>query len=270
MSELADRLPGEVIFAAYANQIRDRALMRYVDATARDASEPLPDSGEMAWLTSTGELQVYDGSDWRTMVRTDGSLPFTGEQTFTGGVVFGVGENFPVYYSANEPRYRVNHTGAGNLQWQQEDAQGLPGTFHNMLRLMWDGYTPGEGAVEVSVPLVADSTVQVAGTLTLTTDTGNQAIALTKSGAQYIDHVNGEAGGLIIRKSGANALDLNAGGDLVWDDWVAGAEMVRVRRQSQYSGNLGSASNSLRNVLIGQTAPDDAWGKDGDLFVRFT
>ena len=41
MSELDDRLPGEVIFAAYSNEIRDRAAQRYVDGSARDASVPL-------------------------------------------------------------------------------------------------------------------------------------------------------------------------------------------------------------------------------------
>jgi len=65
--EIADRIPGEVILASYSNQIRDRAVMRYADPTARDVSNPLPNAGDLAYLTASGVYQVFDGSAWVTL-----------------------------------------------------------------------------------------------------------------------------------------------------------------------------------------------------------
>ena len=65
MPEIPDRIPGEIIFASYSNDIRDRALMRYVDNTARDASNPVPDSGDLAWIETLQELQIFDGVLWQ-------------------------------------------------------------------------------------------------------------------------------------------------------------------------------------------------------------
>lgn len=67
MPELPDRIPGEVILASYSNDIRDRALMRYADPTARDTSNPLPAAGDLAYLTATGLFQVFDGTAWVTL-----------------------------------------------------------------------------------------------------------------------------------------------------------------------------------------------------------
>lgn len=68
MAEIPDRVPGGVILASYANDIRDRSAQRYADPTARDASNPLPAAGELAYVASLGVLQVFDGTLWRDLL----------------------------------------------------------------------------------------------------------------------------------------------------------------------------------------------------------
>ena len=65
MAEIPDRLPGEIIFASYSNDIRDRAVMRYVDRTARDNSVPVPVTGDLAYITTLGVFEIFDGVAWR-------------------------------------------------------------------------------------------------------------------------------------------------------------------------------------------------------------
>ena len=67
MPEIPDVVGAATVESAWGNQIRDRTLQRYIDATARDASVPLPIAGELAYLSSTTELTVYDGTAWETI-----------------------------------------------------------------------------------------------------------------------------------------------------------------------------------------------------------
>jgi len=64
MTEIPDVTPGGTIQTAWGNQIRDRALMRYANAAARDASNPIPASGDMAWLLDVDRLTIYTGAVW--------------------------------------------------------------------------------------------------------------------------------------------------------------------------------------------------------------
>lgn len=68
MAEIPDRVPGGIILASYSNDIRDRAAMRYADPTARDASNPLPQAGELAYVASLAQLQVFDGTLWQGLL----------------------------------------------------------------------------------------------------------------------------------------------------------------------------------------------------------
>jgi hypothetical protein len=65
MPEIPDRLPGEVILASYSNEIRDRAVMRYVDRSTRDSENPTPAVGELSYITTLGVFEIYDGALWR-------------------------------------------------------------------------------------------------------------------------------------------------------------------------------------------------------------
>lgn len=73
MAELADRIPGELILASYANDIRDRALMRYASAAARDLSVPLPNAGDLAYLSDVAFPTIYTGAAWDGFMLTDDS-----------------------------------------------------------------------------------------------------------------------------------------------------------------------------------------------------
>lgn len=71
MAEIPDRVPGGVILASYANDIRDRAVMRYVDATARQASDPLPVDGQLSYLQSDDELYIHANGAWRILTQKE-------------------------------------------------------------------------------------------------------------------------------------------------------------------------------------------------------
>jgi len=64
MPEIPDVTPGGTIQTAWGNQIRDRAIMRYANAGARDASVLVPVDGDVAWLSDVNELTMYSGAAW--------------------------------------------------------------------------------------------------------------------------------------------------------------------------------------------------------------
>lgn len=77
MPEINDVLPLETIETQWGNAIRDRTVQRYVDNTERDNLTPFPAIGELAYITSTDQFQIWDGLAW---------IPFF---PTTGGVVTG-------------------------------------------------------------------------------------------------------------------------------------------------------------------------------------
>jgi len=64
MPEVPDVTPGGTIQTAWGNDIRDRAIMRYASAAARDVSVPVPVDGDVAWLQDVDKLTIYDGTVW--------------------------------------------------------------------------------------------------------------------------------------------------------------------------------------------------------------
>ena len=64
MPELPNVVPGEPVESDWGNDIRDRTLQRYTDATDRDNRNPLPSPGDMAWLQDERRLQVYTPAGW--------------------------------------------------------------------------------------------------------------------------------------------------------------------------------------------------------------
>lgn len=67
MAEIPDRIPGEIIFASYANDIKQRSVQRYADPTQRDALNPLPENGAVAYILSVDEFQIFDGTSWEVL-----------------------------------------------------------------------------------------------------------------------------------------------------------------------------------------------------------
>ena len=64
MPEIPDRVPGGIILASYANDIRDRTAQRYASAVERDSLTPLPGEGALAYLADQDVLQVFQGGLW--------------------------------------------------------------------------------------------------------------------------------------------------------------------------------------------------------------
>lgn len=64
MAEIADVVPGEDTEATWGNAIRDRAVMRYANEAARDASEPNPIAGRVCYIVDIEEFQAFDGVAW--------------------------------------------------------------------------------------------------------------------------------------------------------------------------------------------------------------
>ena len=97
MAELDFVVPGEAINSTtFGNPVVVRVVSRYADATARDFAVPLPLAGDPAYLTATGELQVYDGSEWVTFAEAELKVDRAGDTmtgrllvAFTGGPAIG-------------------------------------------------------------------------------------------------------------------------------------------------------------------------------------
>ena len=64
MPEIVNVTPGEDTEATWGNAIRDRAVMRYANDAARDASEPAPQPGRICYILDSEEFQLFNGTDW--------------------------------------------------------------------------------------------------------------------------------------------------------------------------------------------------------------
>lgn len=70
MPEIPDVVAGQFVESSWGNDIRDRTVQRYNDATERDALNPLPVPGDLAYLDGTGEVQVYTAGAWFPIARS--------------------------------------------------------------------------------------------------------------------------------------------------------------------------------------------------------
>ena len=86
MAEIPNVVPGEPIESNWGNEIRDRAVMRYPDATARDFSDPFPDVGQLSWLDSTGQIDRFGDDGWKPLALDDLKVDKVGD-TMTGPLV---------------------------------------------------------------------------------------------------------------------------------------------------------------------------------------
>ena len=68
MPEIPDVVQGTPVASDWGNDIRDRTLQRYADASERDALNPLPAPGDLAYLDATGEVQCFTTS-WLPIAR---------------------------------------------------------------------------------------------------------------------------------------------------------------------------------------------------------
>lgn len=64
MARTPDVIPGEPVESAWGNEIRDRTIQRFADATERDLEIQIPVDGDCAFLEDSGQFMVYAGSSW--------------------------------------------------------------------------------------------------------------------------------------------------------------------------------------------------------------
>lgn len=72
MPETPDVVPGTIILADQDNEIRDRTLQRYVDATRRATDAASPGDGEQSILTASFEYAIWTGTEWLKYPERDG------------------------------------------------------------------------------------------------------------------------------------------------------------------------------------------------------
>lgn len=70
MPEIPNVVPGEPVESNWGNDVRDRIVQRFADATARTASLPFPVAGAMSWLDDPGQLDYFDGAAWVNVADT--------------------------------------------------------------------------------------------------------------------------------------------------------------------------------------------------------
>lgn len=65
MPEIPDVITSEVVASEWGNDIRDRTVQRYVDLTERTADHSSPVAGDLSYLASTGDVDIYHSAAWR-------------------------------------------------------------------------------------------------------------------------------------------------------------------------------------------------------------
>ena len=82
MAEIPDVIPGELITADYNNDMRDRSLQRYASTVDRDADNPVPVDGDLAFLQTsptTGDIvQVFSDGAWVALIDSTGGTMTAG------------------------------------------------------------------------------------------------------------------------------------------------------------------------------------------------
>jgi hypothetical protein len=92
MAEIPDVIPGDPIEASWGNPIRDRSLQRYLSAADRDAKNPVPVDGDMAFLIDSSTTQVFGAGNWNTIVReADGDALWLRLDATNGPLLAGLG-----------------------------------------------------------------------------------------------------------------------------------------------------------------------------------
>ena len=71
MPEIPNVVPGEPVEADWGNDVRDRSVQRFADATARTASLPFPGIGQLTWLDDPGVVEYWDGGTWTSLADVD-------------------------------------------------------------------------------------------------------------------------------------------------------------------------------------------------------
>lgn len=292
MPEIPDRLPGEIIAAEHPNVLRQRAAQRYLDVAARDASVPLPETGEPAYLTSTGLLQVFDGSIWVDQLNAKGGQVLTGN-TITMGLYDNTvttpiewqriaGGNLYASRIGGEAAYFRIRTGVDGDTAKNVEQRWATGAGDDLapradLYMAGDTTTPvftvtgvgGESSV-LRTPLI------IGGKLTLS-DEGTDSfreIILERDGKQFSIETQGVGFANVNIKA---ELGIGSGGQIrffapTFTETPTVFTIDAVNGPYVLSENIQNNDTlevrTIRNILTSTTEPTSGDGEDGDVWLR--
>jgi hypothetical protein len=67
MPEIPNVVSNEVVFSVWGNQIRDRTIQRYPSVSGRATEHPTPSDGDLSFIESSGQVDVYYSGAWRAL-----------------------------------------------------------------------------------------------------------------------------------------------------------------------------------------------------------
>jgi hypothetical protein len=65
---------GQILTAAEMNIVSDQTVMTFAGTAARGSAIPTPSEGMAAYLNDSNSVQIYDGSAWKRVLNTTGSI----------------------------------------------------------------------------------------------------------------------------------------------------------------------------------------------------
>lgn len=252
MAEIPNVAPGETIESgAWGNPIRDRTVQRYASVASRDALNPTPTQGDLAYLEDTDRIQVFAIAAWVDLINAAGTSAIANDAPLN-------------FFQADGTTVGafLKQLASGTFQLRHDSIGGLVDRLHISSTGALTLRDP-TGAVRLTVD-AAGAGVQLAGITTLnpaTADDGAVAMRIAIARAwQFEQSLTGASSRLRLYSDDNKTFEIggNTNGTIV------------TFNNSNYRTGLGSNSASARNILIGTTVPDNAWGLDGDIFIRHT
>jgi hypothetical protein len=241
--EIPNVVPGEPVEASWGNQVAGRTAQRYADATARDASVPIPEAGALSYLQNTDQLYLYDGTDWVRIVRQDasGNAAIDGGVSADGFVTIGV-------QGVDAFRAFKNWRGAGYMQaW----GELLSAVFRfNDGTSSWD-YRHGPMSTQAQ---------------------GGTGLEFGAAASGLID------GGVFatFHNDGARRFQFRRGGAFLWELWARSntGTWLKVMDARNDNGDLRVGNDprdgsQVRNVAHSSTDAPPADAQPGDLFLVY-
>jgi len=156
MTEIPDVTPGGTIQTAWGNQIRDRAIMRYVSAAARDASVLVPVDGDVAWLQDVNELTMYTGSAWVIVG------PFTPQVVPGARFVTGLSVTLTAPTSSTQLLHTFTNVDTVANRWMVTATANIEAILSGAVEIVWD--------FEIRSQLPSTSTIAICQVDNSTTD----------------------------------------------------------------------------------------------------
>lgn len=251
MAEMPNVVSLEVIESVWGNLIRDRTAQRYVDETSRDFENGTPTVGDLAFITSDAQLQFWTGTEWADLINSVSSTVREGGVLLWGGAA-------AMTFDTTE--------------WKLQYDDG--GGFLNRI-VVGQTSVNLRGAGGFRVVTVSDDLVELAG----------GTILRQENGGRIWDRSVSSSGNYRLTRDDNGETTLHFGGGASGHSWIRLPEdassyfqfrpatgstpITRILSETAYPVEVDASSASMRDILIGEELPDNSWGKDGDIYIRF-